>query len=97
MTGFLILTSTVCLFVLFFTAALCLYRMIIGPKAADRAVALDTLSTVFIGIICVISIDWFLMGYQGAVVYYDAVWILTLVGFIGSVAIAKYLHRGRLF
>jgi multisubunit Na+/H+ antiporter MnhF subunit len=71
--------------------------MVIGPKAADRAVALDTLATVFIGIICVITIEWFLMGYQGATVYYDAVWILTLVGFIGSAAIAKYLQRGRLF
>jgi multisubunit Na+/H+ antiporter MnhF subunit len=71
--------------------------MVIGPQAADRAVALDTLATAFIGIICVITIEWFLMGYHGATVYYDAVWILTLVGFIGSAAIAKYLQRGRLF
>ena len=27
----------------------------------------------------------------------DAVWILTLVGFLGSAAIARYLARGRLF
>jgi multisubunit Na+/H+ antiporter MnhF subunit len=96
-SGFLLWTCTLCLVALFFSAALCLYRMAIGPTAADRAVALDTLSTVFIGIICVITIEWFLMGYHGATVYYDAVWILTLVGFIGSAAIAKYLHRGRLF
>ena len=97
MTAFLVSTCAACLVALFFTAALCLYRMVIGPKAADRAVALDTLSTAFIGIICVISVEWFLQGYEGAVVYYDAVWILTLVGFIGSAAIAKYLHRGRVF
>ena len=97
MTAFLVWTCTACLVALFFTAALCLYRMVIGPQAVDRAVALDTLSTVFIGIICVISVEWFLQGYEGAVVYYDAVWILTLVGFIGSAAIARYLHRGRVF
>lgn len=97
MSAFLIWTCTICLVALFFTAALCLYRMVIGPKAVNRAVALDTLSTVFIGIICVISVEWFLEGYHGAVVYYDAVWILTLVGFIGSAAIAKYLQRGRVF
>jgi multisubunit Na+/H+ antiporter MnhF subunit len=65
--------------------------MSVGPKAADRAVALDTLSSVFIGIICVLSITW------NSPVYYDAIWILTLVGFIGSVALARYMQRGRVF
>jgi multisubunit Na+/H+ antiporter MnhF subunit len=80
-----------CLLVLFATAGLCLYRMIIGPKAADRAVAFDTLSSVVIGMICLLCVRW------ESTLYFDAVWILTLVGFLGSSAIAKYLARGRLF
>ena len=91
MSPFLHNVCTICLVAMLVAGALCLYRMIAGPKAADRAVALDTLSTVFIGIICTLSILW------NSVVYYDAIWILTLVGFIGSVALAKYMQRGRVF
>jgi len=29
--------------------------------------------------------------------YFDAVWILTLVAYLGSAAIALYLERGRIF
>ena len=91
MSPFLSAVSTICLVAMLAAGAMGLYRMIIGPQAADRAVALDTLSSVFIGIICVLSIRW------QSVVYYDAIWILTLVGFIGSVAIAKYMQKGRVF
>lgn len=87
----LVITGNLCLLALFVTAGLCLYRVIIGPSAADRAVAFDTLSTVIIGMICVLCILW------NSSLYFDAVWILTLVGFIGSAAIAKYLMRGRIF
>jgi multisubunit Na+/H+ antiporter MnhF subunit len=83
--------TTVCLALLFVSAGLCLYRMIIGPGAADRAVAFDTLSSVVIGMICLLCIQW------ASALYFDAVWILTLVGFLGSSAIAKDLARGRVF
>jgi len=91
MSPFLSTVTTICLTALLTSGAMCLYRMIIGPKAADRAVAFDTLAMIFIGIICVLSIQW-----QSAL-YFDAVWILTLVGFLGSASIARYLERGRVF
>jgi multisubunit Na+/H+ antiporter MnhF subunit len=84
-------TADLCLFFLFVSAALCLYRIIVGPGAADRAVAFDTLSSVVIGMICLLCIR------TASALYFDAVWILTLVGFLGSSAIAKYLARGRIF
>lgn len=79
----------ICLAAMFATAAMCLYRIIVGPSAADRAVALDLLSIAFIGIACLLCIIW------GAAWYFDAVWILTLVGFLGSAAIARYLEKGK--
>ncbi len=91
MSPFLYVVSVICLTALLISAVMSLYRMIIGPKAVDRAVAFDTLAMIFIGIICVLSIRW-----QSAL-YFDAVWILTLVGFLGSASIARYLERGRLF
>ena len=83
--------TTACLALSFVAAGLCLYRLILGPGAADRAVAFDTLSSVVIGMVCLFCLLW------QSTLYFDAVWILTLVGFLGSSAIAKYLARGRLF
>ena len=91
MSPFLGVVVTVCLTALLASTAMCLFRMIIGPKAIDRAVAFDTLAMMFIGIICVLCLQW------DSVLYFDAVWILTLVGFLGSASIARYLDRGRVF
>jgi multicomponent K+:H+ antiporter subunit F len=91
MSAWFAATTDFCVLLLFVSAALCSYRLVVGPGAADRAVAFDTLSSVLIGMICLVCIRW------GSTLYFDAVWILTLVGFLGSSAIAKYLARGRLF
>jgi multisubunit Na+/H+ antiporter MnhF subunit len=91
MSPFLSTVTRICLTALLTSGAMCLYRMIIGPKAADRAVAFDALAMIFIGIICVLSVRW------ESALYFDAVWILTLVGFLGSASIARYLERGRIF
>jgi len=91
MSPFLQNVGVICLAALLVSGGLCVYRIVIGPKAADRAVALDTLTSVFIGIICALCILW------KQTFYFDAVWILTLVGFLGSAVIAKYLEKGRVF
>lgn len=91
MSAWLAVTTDACLVLLFVAAGLCLYRVVVGPRAADRAIAFDTLSAVLIGMICLLCMRW------GSTLYFDAVWILTLVGFLGSSAIAKYLARGRIF
>ena len=91
MSPFLHAVSLLCLFTLLVSAALTVMRLAIGPRAADRAVALDTMTMVFIGIICVLCMLW------DSDVYFDAVWILTLVGFLSSAAVGRYLESGRLF
>ena len=91
MSLFLAVVLKVCLATILVSGMLCLYRMLIGPKAADRAVAFDSLAAVFICVICVLCIQW------NSVLYFDAVWILMLVGFLGSAAIAMFLEKGRVF
>lgn len=90
-SDFVHLAADACMVGLFVSAALCLYRVLVGPGAADRAVAADALVTVVIGMVCVLSVRWH------STLYFDAVWILTLIGFLGSAAIARYLARGRIF
>jgi multisubunit Na+/H+ antiporter MnhF subunit len=91
LSPFLESVFTWCLAGFFIAGGLSVYRMMIGPKAGDRAVAFDTLATVFIGIICVLCMMW------NSTYYFDAVWILTLVGFLGTATMARYLERGRVF
>ena len=63
-------------------------RMILGPSAADRAVALDTLT--------VISISLIVMGalFAGRVIYLDVAIVYGILSFIGVVAVARYLEGG---
>jgi multisubunit Na+/H+ antiporter MnhF subunit len=91
MSPFLAAVATLCLAALLVAGVLCMYRMLIGPGAVDRAVAFDALACVFIGVVCVLGVRW------RSALYFDAVWILTLVGFLGSATIARYLERGRVF
>ena len=91
MSPFLHSVVILCLWVLLASGAICLYRLTIGPDAADRAIALDSLIMVFISVICALCMLW------SSALYFDAVWILTLVGYLGTVSIARYLERGRLF
>ncbi len=91
MSPFLTAVTMSCLAALLASGALAMVRLAIGPDTPDRAVAFDALSMVFVGIVCTLCILWH------STLYFDAVWILTLVGFLGTAAIGRYLERGRLF
>lgn len=65
-------------------------RILIGPTLPDRVLALDMLVTVGIGYIAVIAIK------TGISLYLDIAIALGLVGFLGTVAFARFiLQRGR--
>jgi multicomponent Na+:H+ antiporter subunit F len=67
---------------------LCLLRMLKGPTAADRAMALDTVTTVSTALIVVLAY------FFGRHIYLDVALVYALLMFIGSVAIARFLERG---
>jgi multicomponent Na+:H+ antiporter subunit F len=65
------------------------YRFIVGPTLPDRVLALDLLVTVAIGFIAVIGIR------TGYTLYLDIAIALGLVGFLATVAFARFiLSRG---
>ncbi len=67
---------------------LCFLRMLKGPTAPDRAVALDTLSTVTVALLV-------LLGYIfKRYIYLDVSLVYAVLTFVGSVAIARFLERG---
>ncbi|MFN3517634.1 MAG: K+/H+ antiporter subunit F, partial [Novosphingobium sp.] len=68
--------------------ALNLWRLIKGPDVADRILALDTMVINAIGIIVLAGIA------GGSGTSFEAAMLLALVGFVGTVAYAKFLLRG---
>lgn len=72
------------------SAALVLYRMTIGPTNLDRIGASDVLITVVIGGIAVATI--YTHG-EGAL---PVLLVLSMIGFVGSVSVARFMaRRGR--
>jgi multicomponent Na+:H+ antiporter subunit F len=67
---------------------LCLLRMIKGPTAPDRAVALDTAVTVTIALLVFIGLV------LKRKIYLDVSLVYAVLTFIGTVAIARYLEGG---
>ncbi|MEX6504901.1 cation:proton antiporter [Jiella sp. M17.18] len=65
-------------------------RIILGPTLPDRVLGLDMLTSVAIGFIAVIGID------TGFTLYVDIAIALGLVGFLATVAFARFiLARGK--
>ena len=70
---------------------LTILRIILGPTLPDRVIALDMLVYIGIGYIAVVVI------YTGYFLYLDIAIALGLVGFLATVAFARFiLHRGKI-
>ncbi len=69
-------------------ALLNLYRLAIGPDIVDRILALDTLMINAIALIVLADIR------MGLGVLFELALLIALMGFVGTVAMTKYLLRG---
>ncbi|WP_151704303.1 K+/H+ antiporter subunit F [Nitrincola alkalilacustris] len=65
-----------------------LYRLLIGPDITDRILALDTLMINSIAVIVLADIQMQLG------ILFEAAMLIALMGFVGTVAMTKYLLRG---
>lgn len=64
------------------------YRMIVGPRAQDRILALDTL---YLNAMLLILVHGMRSGIN---LYFEAALIIGMLGFTATVALAKFLMRG---
>ena len=67
--------------------ALTVVRIVRGPTLADRILGLDLITTLVIAIIAAIAVR------TGFTLYVDIAIALGLVGFLSTVALARYLLR----
>jgi len=68
--------------------ALNLWRLTVGPSLPDRILALDTMYVNVIALLILYGI------YQASALYFEAALIIAAMGFVGTVAMSKYLLRG---
>lgn len=69
---------------------LCLYRILRGPTAPDRVVALDALVPIIATIMVLFAL------YQGDGLLLDISIVYIILGFIGTLVISKYLMGERI-
>lgn len=68
--------------------ALSLARLFIGPDVPDRILALDTLYINAIALLILFGLN------LGSALYFEAALLIAVMGFVGTVALSKYLLRG---
>jgi multicomponent K+:H+ antiporter subunit F len=69
-------------------AALNMLRLLKGPDLPDRILALDTLYINALAIIILLGL------YLASDLFFEAALIIAVMGFVGTVAVAKHLLRG---
>lgn len=66
----------------------CLYRVIFAPGVSDRILALDTMTVNMIALITLFGV------LHDTTMYFEITLLLAMVGFVSTVAYAKFILRG---
>ncbi len=73
--------------ILLLALILTIIRLVKGPSTPDRIVSLDMIGSILIGMVLCLGIV------KDNKVYIDVVLIITLILFVGTVAMSKYLTK----
>ncbi|MFC3609013.1 K+/H+ antiporter subunit F [Stutzerimonas tarimensis] len=77
-----------CLVLLGLAAVLTVVRLFLGPDMPDRVLALDTLYINALALIVIFGI------WLGSDLFFEAALLIAVMGFVGTVAVAKHLLHG---
>jgi multicomponent K+:H+ antiporter subunit F len=67
---------------------LCGWRLLLGPHATDRILAIDTLYINAVALVVLLGIR------LGTAMLFEAALIIAMLGFASTVGLARYLTRG---
>lgn len=67
---------------------LAVYRMILGPRAQDRVLALDAFYVT--GMLMLVTVGIRI----GTSIFFEVALVIGMLGFVSTVALAKFLMRG---
>lgn len=68
--------------------ACCTLRMVRGPRAQDRVLGFDAFYVCAMLLLITFGIR------TGSILYFEAALVISLLGFVSTVALAKFLMRG---
>jgi len=86
--GFSEVTVIISALLIFFSIVFGIVRLVIGPHAVDRVVAVDLLTIVTIALIT-------LLAHQAErYIYLDVALVYGLLSFLGVLAVARFLEKG---
>ncbi|GIV87870.1 MAG: cation transporter [Chloroflexus sp.] len=68
---------------------LCTARLLMGPSIPDRAMAFDTLMVHVVALVALYVVI------TDQLVLVDAILVVAVLGFLSTVAIARYIEEGR--
>jgi multicomponent K+:H+ antiporter subunit F len=71
-----------------FAMVLAVYRLLRGPRAQDRVLALDTLYVNAMLLTVTLGMR------TGTTLYFEAALLIGMLGFVSTAALAKFLLRG---
>lgn len=84
------LVTSIALILLGLAMLAAIIRLLLGPTLADRILSLDTITVLAVGVVGVFALR------TGLYLYTDIAIAVALVGFLSTVAFARYLlSRGR--
>lgn len=67
---------------------LCGWRLLRGPGAAERVLALDTLYVNVVALAVVLGLR------QSSSLYFEVALMIAMLGFVSTVALARFISRG---
>jgi multisubunit Na+/H+ antiporter MnhF subunit len=79
--------AQVCLMLLGLTLLAALVRIARGPTVIDRMLAFDLVAVTVVGTIALLTVLW------GTPVFLELILVYSLLGFLGTVALALYLNK----
>ncbi len=87
-SGMLDFALIVALVALAIGQVLSMVRLFIGPTTGDRILALDTMVINALGLVILLGI------HQGFKVYFEVALLIAMLGFVSTVALARFILRG---
>ena len=87
-TGILAIALDVSVMTVSLAMALCVWRLVRGPQAIDRVLAVDTLYLNTVALVLMLGIR------LQTQLLFEAALIVAMLGFASTVGLARYLSRG---
>ncbi|WP_223422722.1 K+/H+ antiporter subunit F [Tateyamaria pelophila] len=86
--GFMNIALVISFVVVILAQIMSMIRLVIGPGTGDRILALDTMVVNAIALVVLLGVA------QGTRIYFEVSLIIAMLGFVSTVAYARFVLRG---